>query len=108
MSHHGHGHGGHEEEKKLSLFASPLIHKSAGTNSPHRSSAESTKEQAEANTLPLAAEDEALHDTPEFHRHAEATTIELFYDLFFVANLTTFTANLYINSSRSKLPFLTL
>jgi hypothetical protein len=41
--------------------------------------------------LPLVSNDENLHDSPEFHRHAEATSIELFYDLFFVANLTTFT-----------------
>ncbi|KAF2491319.1 hypothetical protein BU16DRAFT_425787, partial [Lophium mytilinum] len=40
-------------------------------------------------------------ETPAFHRHAEATTAELFYDLFFVANLTTFTANLEINDSKA-------
>jgi hypothetical protein len=28
---------------------------------------------------------------PHFHRHKETTHIELFYDLFFVANLTVFT-----------------
>jgi hypothetical protein len=28
-----------------------------------------------------------------FKRHSESSTIELFYDLFFVANLATFTAN---------------
>jgi hypothetical protein len=28
-----------------------------------------------------------------FKRHSECSTIELFYDLFFVANLATFTAN---------------
>jgi len=32
-----------------------------------------------------------MRDTPEFRRYEEATNIELFYDLFFVANLTTFT-----------------
>ncbi|KAF2203015.1 hypothetical protein GQ43DRAFT_412506 [Delitschia confertaspora ATCC 74209] len=36
-----------------------------------------------------------------FHRHAEATTAELFYDLFFVANLTTFTSLLDINDLMS-------
>ena len=36
-----------------------------------------------------------------FHRHAEATTAELFYDLFFVANLTTFTSMLEINDRHS-------
>jgi hypothetical protein len=43
------------------------------------------------NDIPLISNDERLQDSPEFHRHAEATSIELFYDLFFVANLTTFT-----------------
>jgi low temperature requirement protein LtrA len=32
-------------------------------------------------------------DDPHFKVHHEASSIELFYDLFFVANLTTFTAN---------------
>jgi len=32
-----------------------------------------------------------MRETPEFKRYEEATNIELFYDLFFVANLTTFT-----------------
>jgi hypothetical protein len=46
---------------------------------------------ASTNDIPLVSNDERLEDSPEFHRHAEATSIELFYDLFFVANLTTFT-----------------
>jgi hypothetical protein len=46
-------------------------------------------------------QDGAIHSTPSFHRHAEATTAELFYDLFFVANLTTFTSMLEINDSKS-------
>lgn len=32
-------------------------------------------------------------DTPIFRKHHESSTLELFYDLFIVANLTTFTAN---------------
>lgn len=32
-------------------------------------------------------------DAPRFKKHHEASSIELFYDLFFVANLATFTAN---------------
>ncbi|KAF2728351.1 hypothetical protein EJ04DRAFT_415106, partial [Polyplosphaeria fusca] len=38
---------------------------------------------------------------PAFHRHAEATTAELFYDLFFVANLTTFTSLQEINNHQT-------
>jgi len=30
---------------------------------------------------------------PSFKHHQESSTVELFYDLFFVANLATFTAN---------------
>ena len=33
------------------------------------------------------------NDFPRFKKHHEASSIELFYDLFFVANLATFTAN---------------
>lgn len=36
-------------------------------------------------------DDVHMRETPEFKRYEEATNIELFYDLFFVANLTTFT-----------------
>ena len=46
-------------------------------------------------------QDCSLHDNPDFHRHAEATTAELFYDLFFVANLTTFTSLNDINDHNS-------
>ncbi|KAF8861148.1 hypothetical protein BDZ45DRAFT_648053 [Acephala macrosclerotiorum] len=35
--------------------------------------------------------DALMRESPEFKRYEEATNIELFYDLFFVANLTTFT-----------------
>ncbi|KAF2471156.1 uncharacterized protein BDR25DRAFT_223577 [Lindgomyces ingoldianus] len=51
--------------------------------------------------VPFNTNDESLHDNPAFHRHAEATTAELFYDLFFVANLTTFTSGLEINDHNS-------
>jgi hypothetical protein len=32
-------------------------------------------------------------ELPVFKHHKESSTVELFYDLFFVANLATFTAN---------------
>jgi low temperature requirement protein LtrA len=38
---------------------------------------------------------------PKFKHHRESSTIELFYDLFFVANLATFTANHEIVSADS-------
>jgi hypothetical protein len=58
-----------------------------------------TREEAKMNTEENVIEfDETrLHhtdsDAPMFKHHHEATSIELFYDLFFVANLATFTAN---------------
>jgi hypothetical protein len=54
--------------------------------------------------LPLVSHDESLHDSPAFHRHAEATSIELFYDLFFVANLTTFTNVHEVNDHKCEYP----
>jgi hypothetical protein len=42
-------------------------------------------------------------DAPIFKPHHESSTIELFYDLFFVANLTTFTKNHEITSGEGKL-----
>lgn len=43
-------------------------------------------------------EDAYMRETPEFKRYNEATNIELFYHLFFVANLTTFTDAHEINA----------
>ncbi|KFX90120.1 hypothetical protein V490_06639 [Pseudogymnoascus sp. VKM F-3557] len=42
-----------------------------------------------------------LRDVPIFQRHEESTTIELFYDLFFVANLATFSNIHEINNTRT-------
>ncbi|KAI9698468.1 MAG: hypothetical protein M1836_004049 [Candelina mexicana] len=39
-------------------------------------------------------------DNLHFYRHEDATTIELFFDLFFVANLTTFTIVHEINDHK--------
>jgi hypothetical protein len=39
-----------------------------------------------------AVKDAVKGDHMYFHQRHEADTIELFFDLFFVANLTTFTA----------------
>ncbi|KAF2015331.1 hypothetical protein BU24DRAFT_450068 [Aaosphaeria arxii CBS 175.79] len=98
------GHETHHSEarKSLGIFASPLQH----ADHSHKDSASSDEENqkstnTDANHVPFNNTDCDLHDSPSFHRHAEATTAELFYDLFFVANLTTFTAMLDINSSKT-------
>lgn len=53
------------------------------------------------------------HDphAPQFRHHHESSTIELFYDLFFVANLATFTVNHEIvdtNSLKNYIGFFTI
>jgi hypothetical protein len=111
----GHEEHHHQEEKPLSFFSSPLhepthahaSHQKQESNShtytsTHGSDIEEGKPTAsDPNYVPFENSDCELHDSPAFHRHAEATTAELFYDLFFVANLTTFTSNLEINDSHS-------
>lgn len=109
MAHEGHHH---EEKQPLRWFASPLHkHEPAGATeyAPAHNTAdlEHQQKQNAAATHPNDSEPEfenmdyTVHDSPKFHRHAEATTAELFYDLFFVANLTTFTSMLEINDSKS-------
>ncbi|KAJ5172834.1 hypothetical protein N7492_005427 [Penicillium capsulatum] len=47
----------------------------------------------------IAAQDEKITDTPEFQHYEETSNLQLFYDLFFVANLTSFTNAHEINST---------
>ncbi|KAF2028562.1 hypothetical protein EK21DRAFT_101735 [Setomelanomma holmii] len=109
----GHEEHHHEDKLRLAFFASPLhqhqpsapaheVDPSADLGRPekphHHASVDS---DPEASNPQFENMDECLHDSPAFHRHAEATTHELFYDLFFVANLTTFTSLLEINDRHS-------
>ncbi|CAI6334022.1 unnamed protein product [Periconia digitata] len=106
-----------EERRSLRLFASPL-HEHSDTileNAPahhhhgsldqkplrpqhHHHSSSSDVESFDHVEYP---EHHRPDQHPTFHRHAEATTAELFYDLFFVANLTTFTSIIEINDQDS-------
>jgi hypothetical protein len=109
-----------EGQPKLKLFASPLKHERKASSiiearppSPinisgpigvayiDRSRPDSTPNIYDVrfrDTLYKETFDSAsLRDTPEFQRYQETTNIELFYDLFFVANLTTFTDVFDIN-----------
>ncbi|CAN9221974.1 unnamed protein product [Alternaria sp. RS040] len=109
----GHGYHHHNHEKKpLQWFASPLAedhHKKEHQSPPI--TRENTQAVLDSGTqsdevddgppLQARADDTKLHEMPEFQRHAEATTQELFFDLFFVANLTTFTSLKEINDSAS-------
>ncbi|KAK4551819.1 hypothetical protein LTR86_010905 [Recurvomyces mirabilis] len=86
----------YEAGDRLPLFQSPLL---AQEDTRYRGAAEERKQlQREVTSIddsqdssPQFDNDQALHDHPQFHRHTEATDAELFYDLFFVANLTVFT-----------------
>lgn len=99
----------HHEERPLSFFASPLkkpapAHETHTHTPAHVSDIEDQKSNVKVpdpDSVPFENSDCELHENPAFQRHAEATTAELFYDLFFVANLTTFTSNLEINDRRS-------
>jgi len=83
----------HEVGDALPLFQSPLIHRqnTAYHSTSHSEDEASAKNEATEETVGLQDNDQDLHDNPRFHRHSEATNAELFYDLFFVANLTVFT-----------------
>lgn len=89
-------------EERLRFITSPLLkdhehesHSPPGEGVKHISNVREPD-------IPFANRDFDLHESPAFHRHAEAQSIELFYDLFFVANLTNFTTNHNINNVDSK------
>jgi low temperature requirement protein LtrA len=54
----------------------------------------------------MATYDGTLFDNPEFEHHEETSNIQLFFDLFFVANLTSFTNAHEINSIPGSLSYL--
>ena len=100
--------------KRLPWFASPL--KAAGTNEHGQPVA---SESASFEALPSIEQDAAekngvqVHghqkhhyikrdDEPELRTAHESSVIQLFYDLFFVANLTTFTSVHEVNDGKSK------
>lgn len=60
----------------------------------------STETPRRSATLPWIATpiDERDGNPPHLYRRSDATPIELFFDLFFVANLSTFTATHEINN----------
>lgn len=55
----------------------------------------------EARNVAINEASDTLLAGPVFERHEESTAIELFYDLFFVANLTTFSNIHEINSTKT-------
>ncbi|KAH8881009.1 hypothetical protein GQ53DRAFT_520559 [Thozetella sp. PMI_491] len=77
-----HLHG--EKEHKLYLIKSPVVGDEAASDS---AGSERHKIRDIEN---LGYRDSGSHECPEFEKHEEATNSELFYDLFFAANLTVF------------------
>jgi hypothetical protein len=96
-----------ERQPSLKLFVSPLTHGRKAPSIPVPELSISgpidlvgvPKQDAEIYKERLEVPE--CRDTPEFQRFQETTNIELFYDLFFVANLTTFTDVLDINDVES-------
>ncbi|KAL8688258.1 MAG: hypothetical protein Q9218_005788, partial [Villophora microphyllina] len=89
--------------RALPLIASPWEHESHQHHSyqhgsPQSTSAEPLTEKPE----PVISVRERRSSTPAFRQRQEASSIELFYDLFFVANLTSFTTVHAIDDSESK------
>ena len=84
----------------LSLVSSPIVKKKTSypfSNQPIHDKSNSYVQETHNNgqlDLPPSG-------LPQFVRHEESTTIELFYDLFFVANLTTFTSVHEVNSRKA-------
>ena len=112
--HHSSVHSQDEKhhEQRLKFFASPFVkdEKHVSSTTIHVSEdGLDDDDDLEKGRRPPSLFGVSLNDSetnekpcPSFLRRSEATTSELFYDLFFVANLTTFTANLYINDSDCK------
>lgn len=86
--------------RHIPWITGPLNH--TADNTRNENSTE-TKWDADESVIELRP----AHDHPAdfsatiFKHHHEATSIELFYDLFFVANLATFTANHEIDTPGS-------
>lgn len=87
--------------KHIPWISGPIDRKAVKAN---HGTHEETKMNTDQNVIEF--DETRLHhadaDAPIFkHRH-EASPIDLFYDLFFVANLATFTANHEIDTGESK------
>ena len=91
--------------KHTPWISSPLDKKAGATSSEGGGTPEESKLNVNERVLQFG--DGPVHhheaDIPIFKTHHESSTIELFYDLFFVANLSTFTANHEVVNGASML-----
>jgi hypothetical protein len=90
---------------RLKLLSSPLVKDGFSPVSKSTTSHNLEQKQGKPHLNALESfggsgplEEDAL---PNFVRHEESTNIELFYDLFFVANLTTFSIVHEVNSKKT-------
>ncbi|PNS16165.1 hypothetical protein CAC42_1928 [Sphaceloma murrayae] len=104
-----------ENQGHLPFFASPLVRRESGTDytvdprthahfrrtSRSRSQTLSLNNVQDLSDVSLDDKDAYSLDSPIFKRHTEATHSELFYDLFFVANLTVFSSVKEINDRKT-------
>jgi hypothetical protein len=84
---------------KLKLVGSPVLSRANSGKMEPFVSAEATESNGQKSMN--EADDALLSELPAFERHEESTAIELFYDLFFVANLTTFSNIHEINDTKT-------
>lgn len=88
--------------RALPLIATPL-EQEGGHGHPHGHNHSEDQEQDFKKPGVYTSEIAVIRDdTPAFREKEEASTIELFYDLFFVANLTSFTTIHAIDDRTSK------
>ena len=95
--------------KHLPLFSSPLEDHSRRRNGSHHHHASDPQktpyesvQATDGDWTPPSSKHEACDpDEPPLKVARESSTIQLFYDLFFVANLTTFTTIHEINDGAS-------
>lgn len=76
------------DSSKLPLLTSPLIRASRESNGPTPAST-FARDQPDLEDFGYR-DGPVQREVPEFQKHDEATAIEVFYDLFFAANLTVF------------------
>lgn len=90
--------------RALPLIATPLEQEGGrGHHHGHNHSEVSLGQEQDLKADGHIREIEVIRDdTPAFREKEEASTIELFYDLFFVANLTSFTTVHAIDDRTSK------
>ncbi|KAK1750424.1 hypothetical protein QBC47DRAFT_310091 [Echria macrotheca] len=89
-------------EGKLPLIVSPLVEKTQSQSLERVDE----RQPAEPNLTDLGFREGPNYDGPEFERHREATAIEVFYDLFFAANLTVFSESQDITNMEKVTTFI--